>query len=155
EHSCWPTLVQCELLTRSTVRAWQEVGVRAPWLLHVLHGTPACRRPALRSRLHPRAKRRHKRLQPRPRQPATAQPGFPIAAEAAPTGQAGQRFDVSIARDGVAKTSARARRILGIRRAPLARHLAAIAWPNSYTAGHASRDIAHTTSRCDNAFAFL
>src|SRR5690606_25952163 len=65
EHSCWPTLVQCELLTRSTVRAWQEVGVRAPWLLHVLHGTPACRRPALRSRLHPRAKQRHKRLQPR------------------------------------------------------------------------------------------
>src|SRR5690606_21621170 len=65
EHSCWPTLVQCELLTRSTVRAWQEVGVRAPWLLHVLHGTPACRRPALRSRLHPRAKRRHKRLEPR------------------------------------------------------------------------------------------
>src|SRR5690606_35780641 len=87
--------------------------------------------------------------------PATAQPGFPIAAEAAPTGQAGQRLDVSIARNGVAKTSARARRILGIRRAPLARHLAAIARPNSYTAGHASRDIAHATSRCDNAFAFL
>src|SRR5690606_17945319 len=95
------------------------------------------------------------RLQPRSRQPATAQPGFPIAAEAAPTGQAGQRLDVSIARDGVAKTSARARRILGIRRAPLARHLAAIARPNSYTAGHASRDIAHATTRCDNAFAFL
>src|SRR5690606_3091944 len=88
------------------------------------------------------------RLQPPPRQPATAQPGIPIAAEAAPPRQAGQRLAGSNARDGVAKTSARARRILGIRRAPLARHLAAIARPNSYTAGHASRDIAHATSRC-------
>src|SRR5690606_2164270 len=110
EHSCWPTLVQCELLTRSTVRAWQEVGVRAPWLLHVLHGTPACRRPALRSRLHPRAKRRHKRLQPRPVVPDTARSRLKPLLE----GRTGAGVVDEFEREGVA----------GVGLAALSRHLA-------------------------------